>query len=255
MRFENKTVAITGAGSGIGAATARAFSEAGANVALLDIDETELKELADELPSDRTMTREVDVTDEAAVEAAVASAVERFGGLDVMFNNAGILIKGPATETSAEDWKQLMDVNVNGVFYGAKAAMPHLAKTKGCIVNTASVSGLGADRQMACYNAAKGAVVNFTRALAVDHGRDGVRVNSVCPTFIKTAMTEDMREDDDLVDSFLDRIPLGRLGEPEDIANAVLLLASDEAGFITGVNLPVDGGVTAGNGQPLFEND
>lgn len=255
MNFENKTVVITGAGSGIGAATARAFSKAGANVALLDLDQAELDELASELPADRTLARKADVTDPADIEAGINAAAEHFGGLDVMFNNAGILIQGLATETSVEDWKALMDVNVNGVFYGAKAAIPHLKKTKGCVVNTASLSGLGADRQMAGYNATKGAVVNFTRALAIDHGRDGVRVNSVCPTFIKTSMTEEMGSDDDLVESFLDRIPLGRLGEAEDVANAVMLLASDEARFITGVNLPVDGGVNASNGQPAFEND
>ncbi|TVP43890.1 MAG: SDR family oxidoreductase [Gemmatimonadales bacterium] len=253
MKFSDKTVIVTGAGAGIGKATATAFSQAGANVVLVDMDEERLEEVRADLPADRTLALPVDVSDADAVGDMVEKAVERFGHLDVLFNNAGILKKGSIAETDREDWRSIMSVNLDGVFYGSKAALPHLKERGGCIVNTASLSGLGADRGMAAYNAAKGAVVNLTRAMAVDHAREGVRVNAVCPTFISTPMTTEMEEDDETREAFLDRIPMGRLGEPEDIARAVLFLASQDAGFITGVNLPVDGGVSASNGQPAYE--
>lgn len=253
MNFESKTVIVTGAGSGIGAATARAFSKAGANVVLADQDQTEVADLAAELPENRTLVQQVDVSDGDQVQALVDATVKRFRGLDVIFNNAGILVKGPLEKTSLDDWNRIIAVNLTGVFHGCRSALPELRKRKGCIVNTASVSGLAADHEMPAYNAVKGAVANLTRALAIDNGRHGVRVNAVCPTFTRTGMTAGMEEDKATVKTFLDRIPMGRLGEPEDIARAVLFLASEQAGFITGVNLPVDGGVTASNGQPLFE--
>lgn len=255
MRFDDKVVIVTGAGSGIGAATARAFSEAGAYVVLADLDQDELDTIAATLPQDRTLVHRLDVSRPDEVDAMVEATVAHFGGIDVLFNNAGILVEGTADATALEDWNRIVAVNLTGVFLGAKAALPHLKQRKGCIVNTASVSGLAGDRGMAAYNAVKGGVVNLTRALAIDHGRDGVRVNAVCPSFTRTGMTADMQQDEATVQAFLDRIPLGRLGEPVDIARAVLFLASDDAGFVTGVNLPVDGGVSASNGQPLFETD
>jgi meso-butanediol dehydrogenase / (S,S)-butanediol dehydrogenase / diacetyl reductase len=255
MNFDDRTVIVTGAGAGIGRATAVAFSRAGANVVLVDVDDEALEEVQAELPADRTLAIAADVSDPDSVGSMVEQTVEHFGHLDVLFNNAGILAQGSVAETDPEDWEKVMSVNVDGVFYGSKAALPHLVKRGGCIVNTASLSGLGADRGMAAYNAAKGAVVNLTRAMAVDHAREGVRVNAVCPTFVRTPMTTEMEEDDETREAFLDRIPMGRLGEPEDIARAVLFLASENAAFITGVNLPVDGGVSASNGQPAYEAD
>ncbi|MFC4729008.1 SDR family NAD(P)-dependent oxidoreductase [Coralloluteibacterium thermophilus] len=252
MRFRDRVVIVTGAASGIGAATARAFSHEGAKVVLVDRDRARLDEVASELPHEHTLSCTVDVAQQAEVEGMVENAVARFGGLDVLFNNAGVLASGSVTETDAATWRRVMAADVDAVFFASRAAMPHLERSRGCIVNTASVSGLGGDLGLAAYNAAKGAIVNLTRAMAIDHGRAGVRVNAVCPTFTRTGMTEDMIDDGTTVPLFRRHIPLDRIGEPEDVARVVLFLASADAGFVTGVNLPVDGGLSAGNGQPLY---
>ena len=169
-----------------------------------------------------------------------------------MVNNAGKAIQGKITELSSEDWKSAIDMNLNGTFYVCQAAMPHLIATKGNIINVSSLSGIGGDWNMAAYNAAKAGVTNLTRTLALDHGADGVRVNAVNPSVTKTDMTSAIQDDTSKTDKFLDRCPLGRLATPEDIAAAITFLASDDASMITGVNLPVDGGVSASNGQPHF---
>jgi len=167
---------VTGAGSGIGESTARRFSPDGAAVALAGDHGDELERVARDLPADRTLVHVVDVSKHDPVEALVDAAVKRFGRLDVLVNNAGIAPDGKVTKASLDDWERTMAVNVGGVFHGARAAMPHLVESRGCIVNTGSVSGLGGDWGMSFYNASKGAIVNFTRALALDHGADGVRV-------------------------------------------------------------------------------
>ena len=143
-----------------------------------------------------------------------------------------------------------MAVDVDGVFYGCRAAVPHLIKSKGCIVNVSSVSGLGGDWNMSFYNAAKGAVTNFTRALALELGPHGVRVNAVNPGLTLTGLTAGMDKDAALMAKFRERIPLGRAAQPDDIAGVIAFLASDDARFVNGVNLPVDGGLFASNGQP-----
>lgn len=175
-RFANHTVIVTGAGSGIGESTARRFPPDGAAVALAGDHGDKLERIARDLPADRTLVHVVDVSKHDPVEALVDAAVKRFGRLDVLVNNAGIAPDGKVTEASLDDWERTMAVNVGGVFHGARAAMPHLVESRGCIVNTGSVSGLGGDWGMSFYNASKGAIVNFTRALALDHGADGVRV-------------------------------------------------------------------------------
>lgn len=254
MNFEGKVVVVTGAASGIGEGTARLFSKHHATVVLVDIDVQRLEKVAASLPADRTWAKQVDVSDAQAMQALVKEVVEKFGGLDVLYNNAGIHQEGDVTHVSLEDWNRLLAVNLTGVFNGSKAAIPELAKRKGCIINTSSVSGIGGDINMAAYNAVKGAITNLTRAMAIDHGRQGIRVNAVCPTMTATGMTKDMLADPQTVKHQLDRVPLGRIATPEDIGKAVLFLASDYAGFVTGVNLAVDGGVTAANGQPLYED-
>jgi meso-butanediol dehydrogenase/(S,S)-butanediol dehydrogenase/diacetyl reductase len=180
----------------------------------------------------------------------VAETVRRFGRLDVLVNNAGVAVEGKITDSSVDDWKKVMSTDLDGVYYACRAAIPQLIMTGGAIINVASVSGLGGDWALSIYNAAKGAVCNFTRALAMDHGRDGIRVNAVCPSLTRTDMTEDMYQKPELMAKFAERIPLGRGAEPEEVADVIAFLASHDARFVNGVNLPVDGGLTASNGQP-----
>lgn len=250
MRFEGKVVVVTGAGSGIGEATARRFSEEGAAVVLVGHHKGSIEKVASELPGERTRTRVADVRKLREMESAVASAVKAFGRLDVMVNNAGIFKGSTVTKTRPDEWQEVMDTNAGGVFNGSRAALPQLLRTRGCIVNTASVSGLGGDWATAAYNASKGAVVNLTRAMAMDYAKKGVRVNSVCPSFTLTDMTRDMAKNKKLVAKFMERMPAGRIIMPADVAAVIAFLASDDARMVTGVNLPVDGGVTASNGQP-----
>jgi meso-butanediol dehydrogenase/(S,S)-butanediol dehydrogenase/diacetyl reductase len=249
-RFEGKVVVVTGAGSGIGEGTARRFSAEGAIVVLVGRHKGSIEAVAKDLPSERTSTRVADVSKYRQVEAAIVSTVRKFGRLDVLVNNAGIFKGSTVTKTKPEEWQEVLDTNAGGVFNGCKAALPHLIRSKGCIVNTASVSGLGGDWAMSAYDASKGAVVNLTRAMAMDYAKDGVRVNAVCPSLTLTGMTKDMAKNKKLVAKFMERMPAGRIIMPADVAAVIAFLASDDAAMVTGVNLPVDGGVTASNGQP-----
>jgi len=248
-RFSGKTVIVTGAATGIGAATVKRFSEAGANVVVNGRRADALEESITALPAERTLAHPGDASDAAVCAALVRAAVERFGGLHVLVNNAAVFAGGDVESTSEADFRQVMDVNVGGYFLMSKAAMPELKKTRGSIVMTSSVSGLGGDWGALAYDTSKGAVSNMVRAMAMDHGKDGVRVNAVNPSMTDTRMTESFQNDAVLA-RFKDRIPLGRIAEPEDIAAVIAFLASDDARFVTGVNLPVDGGLSASNGQP-----
>ncbi|MET4035790.1 meso-butanediol dehydrogenase/(S,S)-butanediol dehydrogenase/diacetyl reductase [Bradyrhizobium sp. JR7.2] len=252
-RFHGKVVIVTGAASGIGEATARRFVKEGAKVALVDRDKASLEKMANSLPADQVMVQAVDVSDSSAVDRMFAAVLDRFGRLDVIVNNAGVHEGGDPASITDEKWRTVMSTDVDGVFYGCRAALPHLQKTRGSIVNTASVSGTGGDWGMSPYNAAKGAVVNLTRALALDLGKKGNRVNAVCPSLTRTGMTEDMMDDKKLLAKFAERIPLGRVCEPEEVAAVIAFLASEDASFMTGANVAVDGGVSASNGQPPQE--
>ncbi|WP_122864068.1 SDR family NAD(P)-dependent oxidoreductase [Pseudomonas viridiflava] len=249
-RFTQKVVVVTGAGSGIGEATAKRFAREGASVVLVGRNEEKLKKVHAQLEGEGHLVRAADVADLSDVEALFKEVASHFGRLDVLVNNAGIVKSGKVTELEVQDWKELMSVDLDGVFYCTRSAMPALIASKGNIVNVSSVSGMGGDWGMSFYNAAKGAITNFTRALALDHGANGVRVNAVCPSLTRSELTDDMMDNDALMAKFKERIALGRPAEPEDIGDVIAFLASDDARFVTGVNLPVDGGLSASNGQP-----
>ncbi|WP_088636044.1 SDR family NAD(P)-dependent oxidoreductase [Phaeobacter sp. 22II1-1F12B] len=191
-----------------------------------------------------------DVADQRSVEAAVSYAAEVLGGVDVLVNNAGYPVTDLDTDMSDAKWRGHFEADVHGLHYVTEAARSWLEAEGGAVVNTTSVAGLGGDRAMEAYDAAKGAAVQLTRALAIDFAPKGVRVNAVCPTLTHTAMSRAAENQPEKLEAFLKAIPLRRVGEPEEVAAAILFLASGDASFITGVALAVDGGITAGNGQP-----
>ncbi|WFR67519.1 SDR family oxidoreductase [Curtobacterium flaccumfaciens] len=249
-RFMGKTVVVTGASSGIGVGIARRFSSEGANVVLAARRQELLESLAVELGGERTAAVRTDVTDPGQLRALMTAAVDRFGGIDVLVSNAGTAVLRTVEETSEQDWRMTMRTDVDSCFFGAQAALPHLRKTRGSIVQIASASGLGGDRRIAAYNAAKGAVVNLTRGLAFDLGPDGVRVNTIAPSLTIAPEHESLPQLDSMVARFNERRALPGYSTPDDIGAAAAFLASEDARFITGIILPVDGGITAGSGQP-----
>ncbi len=249
MRLQDKNAIITGGGSGIGRATALAMAAEGANVAIFDVNEVAAKAVAGEAAAlgVRAVGIAVNVADEEQVQAGVAQVVDTFGGVNVLFNNAGIIRRANVIETSTEDWDRVMAVNVRGPFLLCKHVVPLMqAAGGGSIVNTGSGWGLKGGADAISYCTSKAAVVNMTRALAIDHGPDNIRVNSVNPGDTNTPMLrEEARQLSQEEQSFLaesnDR-PLKRMGTPEEIAEAVVWLASDASSYVTGSALVVDGG-------------
>ena len=251
-RFHDKVVLVTGSASGIGAASARRFAAEGAYLMLGDIDERKGEELLPTLGS-RARFLATDVSCLEQVEALTQAAVEHFGRLDVVINNAGVGTFGQVPDLDPKYWRKVVAVNLDSVFFGCRAAIPRLRESSGgAIVNTASISGLFGDYGIPAYNAAKGGVVNLTRSLAIEHAREGIRVNAVCPGPIDTPMTSQLRANPSVADAYRSVIPIGRPGTADEVAAAIAFLASDDAGYITGVMLPVDGGLTASSGQPNY---
>lgn len=248
-RFADKAVIVTGAGSGIGAATAKRFLEEGAAVVLNGRRKSKLEETAKGYPSNKILIESGDISDKEYVRGLVEHTVLKFQRLDVLVNNAAVSLLGSFLATPDEEWHKVMRTNVDGVFYVIRAALPHLLRSKGSIVNVSSVGGLAGDWYQTFYNASKGAVSNLTRSLALELAPHGVRVNAVNPSLTLTEMTAAFQQHEALMEKILERIPLGRGAKPEEIASVIVFLASDDASFVNGVNLPVDGGVTASNGQ------
>ena len=248
QRYIGKTVVVTGASSGIGDGIARRFTAEGANVVVAARRKERLDALVAELDVDRLLAGATVVTAPALVQAMTVAGGAGFGGIDVLVSNAGVAVLKEFEETTLDDWRLLMRTDVESCYLGARSALPHLKRSRGSIVQIASASGLGGDRRLTAYNAAKGAVVNFTRGLAFDLGQHGIRVNTVAPAL--TVDEDHAPEFRDWIERFNPRRALTGYSTPADIAGAVSFLASDDARFITGVILPVDGGVTAGSGQP-----
>ena len=246
MRLADKVALITGAASGMGAATAPRFAREGARVVLADVLDDEGRQVADGIGA-AAFYQHLDVTDETGWQAAVEATTSRFGGLDILVNNAGISGSAYADVLETPAWHKVMAVNATGVFFGMKFAIPAMrARGGGSIVNLSSISGfVGQDRIHLSYNASKGAVRIMTKSAAVQFGRDKIRVNSVHPGWMPPMRTSGATADPALRAEMMKRIPLGRSGEVDEVANAVLFLASDEASYITGTELVVDGGFLA----------
>lgn len=252
MRLAKKVAIITGAATGIGRAAALLFAREGARVVVADVDEEGGREtvaLIEEAGGEALYVR-VDVTRPADVERMVQTAVETYGRLDVLFNNAAVNLAATVTETSEEAWDRIMAVNVKGVFLGCKYAIPAMvAGGGGVIVNTASAAAIVGLKGLAAYTASKGAVLQLTRNVALDYADQKIRANALCPGVTATAMTLSVIEKSPNPEAMRQRMdagrPLGRMADPEEIARAALFLASEESSFMTGVPLIVDGGFTA----------
>lgn len=248
--FSGRTVIVTGAGSGIGRSIARAFLGQGANVALAGRRGVALEETARGFPRERALIVPTDVGAREEVDRLVTATVERFGGLDVLVNNAGVYYGGEIDAITEAQWHEMKSVNVDALFHSVRAALPHLEETGGNIVVVSSVSGIRGDWSQSAYNATKGAANVMVHSLSLDLGARGVRVNAVAPAFTLTDMTNELAHTPEQLTPFVNRVPLARVAQPDDLAAPVLFLASQDAAYITGVVLPVDGGTTASTGQP-----
>ena len=241
--LEGKKAVITGGTSGIGKAIAEEYVEQGTNVVVSGRDENKGRDAAEEIGESCEFVR-CDVREYDEVTKLVDTVVSEHGKLDIVVNSAGIGSRGPIEEIDRKTWKKILETNLDGVMHTTKAALPHLKETEGCVVNVSSVYGLVGGKYAAAYSTAKGGVVNFTRQVAYDYADEGVRVNGVCPAFVRTPMTEKALERDSFREHVLANTPMGRIAEPEEVASVVAFLASDGASYITGVNVPVDGGWT-----------
>ena len=248
MRLEGKVVFISGGAQGMGAAEARLFAAEGAMVAIGDVLEEEGRRVAAQIgeAGGKAIFLALDVTSESQWQDAIAATVAEFGKLDILVNNAGIGGHGTVENTTVADWDRVMDINAKGVFLGTKSAIPELRRAGGgSIINISSIYGLVGSATSAAYHASKGAVRIFNKSTAIQYASEGIRANSVHPGPIDTPMTANRKGDPVAEAESLARIPLGRTGQPDDVAYGVLYLASDESSFVTGSELVIDGGYIA----------
>jgi NAD(P)-dependent dehydrogenase (short-subunit alcohol dehydrogenase family) len=247
-RLPGKGAIITGGGSGIGRATALLFAREGASVVVGDLNDTTAQATVTAIQAEggTACAVRVNVTQAAEVEQLIATAGREYGRLDILFNNAGIGKRVALTDMSEDDWQQVIDVDLKSIFLCSKYAVPVMCRGGGgCIINTASIYGLVGAEGVAAYNAAKGGVVLLTKTMAIDHAKENIRVNCICPGHTDTPILNTLRQDAAMLRTIQQRYPMGRFGRPEEIAYGVLFLASEAASFVTGTALVVDGGYTA----------
>ena len=252
MKLDGKVALITGTGSGIGRATAILFAQEGARVVAIDMVVSAGEKTAAQINENggAGIFVQADVSQPSEVANMVQAAVETYGRLDILYNNAGLALPARVTETSEEIWAKCIDVNLKGVMLGCKYAIPEMLKNGGgAIISTASMLGLVASTSHAAYCAAKGGLVLLTKQMAVDYARDNIRVNCICPSEVDTPMHRqyliESSNPEATLSQMLERIPMNRVAQPEEIARAALFLASDDASYVTGIALPIDGGLTA----------
>jgi NAD(P)-dependent dehydrogenase (short-subunit alcohol dehydrogenase family) len=244
-QLRGKRTLVTGASRGIGRAIAEAYADAGASVALLSRSRDRLEAVAEGIDGE-TLVTVGDVGDTESVDECVDEVVDAFGGLDVVVNNAGIVIRDDFSESSDEAIERVLDVNLHGVIRVARRSLPELVESEGSLVNVGSMAAERGIEGLSSYSASKGGVSSLTRQLAVEYGDRGVRVNAIVPGTIKTPVNEDVRQSDpEWTETRREQVPLGRLGEPGDVADPAVFLASDMSRYVTGHVLPVDGGVLA----------
>ncbi len=246
--FKGKTVVVTGSSRGLGREIALVFSKAGANLVLASRNLEKLQEVAEEIKNEGgiALPFQVDVTSKADVEALMDKACEKFGQIDVLINNAGVIYRVPAAQMSEEQWDETIAVNLKGTFLCSQAAGKRMIeKRSGKIVSISSEKGLIGFPERSAYCASKGGIVMLTRALAVEWAPYNVRVNAIAPTYIETEMTRDILNDPEKYQEIIDNIPMKRVCKPHDLFGAIMLFASDASSLITGQTLPVDGGLTA----------
>ena len=245
MRLKNKTAIITGGATGIGLACAQLFQQEGARVALFGRRQDRLDQ-AQKIVGDAALAIAGDITRQEDIDRLTDQVLAEWGRIDILINNAGNFASAALHETDDSVWDDILNVYLRGVFLLTKKVLPHMLEQKsGSIVHISSILGMIAVPQTAAYNASKGALNQFSKSIAVEYGNAGIRSNSVCPGMIETEMTEELRGNKELMDEWKKGYPLGRFGGPDEVARACLFLASDEASFVTGVTLPVDGGYTA----------
>lgn len=259
MRFSGKVALVTGGGSGIGRATALAFAKDGASVCTVDIDTEANKETVLKITQSggRAIAVDGDIAEPATAANSVSSAIKTFGGLDFLFNNAGVEFISPLMETSVSDWDRVMDVNMKGTYMMTKAALEAMVPKKfGVIINNASDAGLRGIKVNAAYSSSKAGIIHLTRSLSLDYAAQGIRTNCICPGCIRTPLCERFNAEvgarkgitgEQALQEFVEaNIPMHRVGTPDEVANVVTFLCSDDAQYINGAIIPIDGGLTAG---------